>query len=155
MNNRLAVTRVLISVVFSLITVVVRAQEGTPPVFEASEEMVLNQTKLYLEALKLNDLNTAYHMETGSLDGTLTPLQFRERAFQGGKALLQYELGPVELEKYHAMVIADIGIAVPPMRKPYPTKMRLKWVMREGKLMRETPPPIDKSQFQSKLGIGK
>ncbi len=128
------------------------AQEATPTSpFEASEEMVLSQSKTYLEALKLNDLNTAYLMETGSLDGSLTPLRFREIAFQGGRALLNYQIESVTRENAHALVIADIGISVPPMRTPYPTKIRLKWVMREGKLMRETPPPIDKNLLQPRL----
>lgn len=99
---------------------------------EPSEQRVRDRANAYLEALRLNHLAGAYRMEAGFLDGSLTPLVFRESAIPFTGTLLSYTITAVSLQGEEAVVEADVSYQLPQLRKPYATKMSMNWVIQNG-----------------------
>ncbi len=97
-----------------------------------AEQAVRDRATAYLEALRLNDLAGAYRMEAGFLDGSLTPLVFRETATPFGGTLLSYTITAITLQGEEAIVDAEVSYQLPQLRKPYATKMPMRWVSQKG-----------------------
>jgi hypothetical protein len=103
------------------------------------EATVRASATAYLEAIRLNDLATAYRMEFGSQDGSLSPLGFRDILPRG--VLLSYAITSVTLVDGEAIVEADVSYQLPQLRKPYQTKRQMRWLAEEGKLYHRGKPP--------------
>lgn len=99
-----------------------------------TEDDVRERSRAYLEAMRLNDLATAYAMELGAVDGTLTPLLFRQRAVGAGRAVREYEIQTVEVDGDIAVVEAKVTYRYPQLLKPYETLEQFEWVARDGEL---------------------
>lgn len=97
-----------------------------------SEQRLRERANAYLEALRINDLASAYRMEAGYLDGSLTPLVFRDTAIPLSGSLLSYSISSVSLQGDEGQVEAEVSFQLPQMRKPYETKMAMHWVTRNG-----------------------
>jgi hypothetical protein len=98
------------------------------------ENQVRNRTVAYLDALRINDLATAYLMEAGSLDGTLTPLAFRQTVIPHNGALMDYEIISIIIDIDEANVEANVSYQLPGLRKPYKTQKQMKWINHDGVL---------------------
>lgn len=97
-----------------------------------SEQRLRDRANTYLEALRINDLAGAYRMEAGSLDGSLTPLVFRDTGIPLSGSLLSFNITSVSLQGDEGQVEAEVSFQLPQMRKPYETKMAMHWVTRNG-----------------------
>ena len=102
----------------------------TSPILD--EEVLRNSATAYLEALRINDLVTAYWMEYGSQDGSLSPLAFRELLPRG--VLLSYAITSASLVNGEGIVEVDVSTQLPQMRKPYQTKRKMRWLVEDGRL---------------------
>ena len=114
----------------------VTAPSAPSPVLD--EEVLRTSASAYLEALRINDLATAYRMEYGSQDGSLSPLAFREILPRG--VLLSYAITSSSLENSEGMVEADVSVQLPQMRTPYQTKRQMQWLVEDGKLYHKSKP---------------
>ncbi len=110
---------------------------ATSPVL--NEEALRTSATAYLEALRINDLATAYRMEYGSPDGSLSPLAFREILPRG--VLLSYAITSSSLDNGEGIVEADVSIQLPQMRTPYQAKRQMRWLVEDGKLYHKSKPP--------------
>lgn len=120
-------------------TAVQASMPTSAPPATLDEEKVRASATAYLEAIRLNDLATAYRMEFGSQDGSLSPLGFREILPRG--VLLSYAITSVSLVDGEAIVEADVSYQLPQMRTPYQTKRQMRWLAEEGKLYHKSKPP--------------
>lgn len=108
------------------------AKADSPAQATHSEQRLRERANAYLEALRINDLASAYRLDAGSLDGTLTPLVFRDSAIPLTGSLLSYTITSVSLQGDDAHVEAEVSFQLPQLRKPYETKMAMHWVTKNG-----------------------
>jgi hypothetical protein len=118
-----------------------KRSEGEQPSTNLNEQAVRDRATAYLEAIRVNDLAGAFHMESGSLDGSLSALRFREELFTRRGSLIKYQISAVTIEGDEALVEAEVILDRPPMRKPYHTTNSMRWIVRDGKLYHKSPPP--------------
>jgi len=111
---------------------------SAPPAVLDEEALRISATA-YLEAIRINDLATAYQMEYGSQDGSLSPLAFREVLPRG--VLLNYTITSTSLVDGEGIVEADVSIQLPQLHSPYQTKRHMQWLVQDGKLYHKSKPP--------------
>jgi hypothetical protein len=100
---------------------------------ESNRRLVEQTVAQYLEAIRLNDLATAYRMELAALEGRLTPLQFREAVTASG-TLRDYTILTVEMKgEQEAIVTVQITQDLPALRLPYTSERQMHWILREGR----------------------
>lgn len=104
----------------------------------ATLEQRINQ---YLTALKLNDLATAYKMESGSLDGTLTADTFHRLATQSSAQLIDYKIKAIAVENDSATVDLDVVYQYPQLHKPYETTRKASWKKIDGQWYQQSSKP--------------
>lgn len=151
MTSRTAYLLPLLS--FVLWTGVIRA--GEPPAGQASQGQTAQgkttseqaatltsaqaeaRATAYLEALRLNDWQTAYRMHLAALDGNLTPLAFMQQTASTGVKVLSYKITNVTIpQPDKAFVEAAVTYEVPQLFKPYRAPLKTEWVLRDGQLYR-------------------
>jgi hypothetical protein len=100
---------------------------------ESNRQLVEQTVAQYLEAIRLNDLATAYRMELAAHEGRLTPLQFRQAVTASG-TLRDYTILTVEMTgEQEAIVTVQITQDLPELRLPYTSERQMHWVLREGR----------------------
>lgn len=86
----------------------------------------------YLTAMKINDLATAYGLESGARDSTLTADEFHRRATQANALLLDYAIDEVQIEGDSATVKVKMTHQYPQLHKPYTTERSTQWIILDG-----------------------
>ena len=104
----------------------------------------------YLEAIRINDIASAYWMELGSGDGSLTPLRFNE--IRPGGRLWDFAVEEVLIEKGEGVVKTKVRVILPEMRTPYVTTWDMRWVMQDGVLYHKSRQPEETPSLGSVLG---
>lgn len=118
----------------------------------SSEEMLLKRAREYWNARLLNDLATAYKMESAALPGGwLKP--FDMAAFGAGLKLLKVEVtdAVVEGEKGIVTVKADVRVlSMRGMGSFHGSTTKDQWVMIDGEWYHKTYKPESLSKFQKR-----
>ncbi|WP_295402332.1 hypothetical protein [uncultured Thiocystis sp.] len=106
------------------------AEEASPP--DAEQARVEQRVRAYLDALKIQDLHTAYRMESGAVDGTLTADAFFRRFKSSPSVLLNYEIQKVTMESDKATVEFSGTYQYPQLHEPATMPRRAEWVLIDG-----------------------
>lgn len=115
------------------------------------EEMLLKRAREYWNARSLNDLATAYKMESAALPGGwLKP--FDMAAFGAGLKLLKVEVtdAAVEGEKGIVTVKADVRVLSMRGMGVFHSSTKDQWVMIDGEWYHKTYKPESLSKFQKR-----
>jgi hypothetical protein len=86
----------------------------------------------YWEAIRIRDLATAYTLELGSLDGTLTADSFRRRSDKNVWDVVEYKTRTVELDGDEAWLELEIVVRAPQIAKPLKRTRSDRWVFSQG-----------------------
>ncbi len=103
----------------------------------------------YLDLIKINDIASAYRMEYGSADGSLSPLRFNQ--IRPGGFLLDYGIKEVQIQDGEAVVKCNVRVILPEMRTPYDTTWEMRWVMQEGTLYHKSRQPDEAANLGQML----
>ena len=124
------IVQFLLILAFAGFLVPLYAEEASPP--NAEQARVEQRVRAYLDALKIQDLHTAYRMESGVLDGTLTADAFHRRFKSTASVLLDYEIQKVTLESDQATVEFSGTYQYPQLHEPTTMPRRAQWVLIDG-----------------------
>lgn len=106
---------------------------------EVSAEQVLTErAHQYWEAIKLNDLSTAYRLESGSLNGALTASAFRQGLARAAP-LIDYQINGVRIDGSGAQVDIRVRYKLPQLRDPVTWNRSNPWVLIDGQWYHQTP----------------
>jgi hypothetical protein len=86
----------------------------------------------YWDAIRIRDLATAYALELGSVDGTLTADTFRRRADKNVWDVVRFETKAVEIDGDDARVEIDMVVRAPQIAKPLNRTRSDRWVFSKG-----------------------
>lgn len=125
---------ILLSLTLTFAFIQVHADSPSDP--RAALEQRVN---VYLTALKINDLATAYGLESGARDGTLTADEFHRRATQAKALLLDYAIEEVQVEGDSGTVKVKMTYQYPQLHKPYTTERSSQWIILDGQWYYKTP----------------
>jgi len=132
-----------------LILVVFSASLVAGDLSESSEQSRLEQRiHTYLEALVIQDLQTAYRMETGSRDGSLTAYAYYRQFATAPAIIAKYSLDAVQINGDSATAEVSLSYDYPQLHDLYTKKRSLTWVLIDGDWYFKTP---DKSGPSIKL----
>jgi hypothetical protein len=104
----------------------------------------------YLEAIRINDIASAYRMELGSGDGSLTPLRFNQ--IRPGGRLWDYAIEEALIENGEGVVKTKVRVILPQMRTPFVTTWDMRWVIQDGVLYHKSRQPEETPGLGSVLG---
>jgi hypothetical protein len=112
---------------------------------DESQEMTLKlalvqRAHQYWDAIKVNDQVTAYRIESGSIDGTLTPHAFR-RDFSGSGRLVDYQFNQVRITGDQAVIDIRVAYELPQLRNPVTWDKAIAWTLVDGQWYHKSPPP--------------
>ncbi|EGV19386.1 hypothetical protein [Thiocapsa marina] len=86
----------------------------------------------YWDAIRIRDLATAYALELGSVDGTLTADAFRRRSDKNVWDLVEYKITTVEIDGEEARLELDTVVRAPQIAKPLKRSRADRWVFSKG-----------------------
>lgn len=112
----------------------------------AAQPQVEQRVRNYLDALKIRDLQTAYQMESGSLNGTLTADAFYRYMTSSSADLLSYEIQSVSVEGEKATVELTATYKYPQLSQPTSMPRKSHWLLINGQWYRGA----DQSQSAAK-----
>ena len=95
------------------------------------EQALAERAHAYWDAGKLRDAATIYRLESGSLDGKLTPDMVRIPA-SGAASLLSYEFKRIQIHDKEAEIEVDAQILLPALHKPYTDRRTDHWILIDG-----------------------
>lgn len=98
----------------------------------AVERLVEQRAVHYLEALRVNDFQTAYQMHSGSLDGSLTAYRFYQMLTSSPLKLIDYEIESVRVNKDEADVRVVRVYDYYQMHHPLRVKRTLNLILVDG-----------------------
>lgn len=96
------------------------------------QAQVEQRAQTYLESLKIRDLQTAYQMESGSTDGSLTADAFRRLMTSAPAELLDYQIRKVSIEDVVATIEFNATYQYPQLHDPYTSPRRFYWMLIDG-----------------------
>jgi hypothetical protein len=119
---------------FFAVAIPIAAQCSDKPAAAANDSsaQVEQRARLYMEALKIQDLQTAYKMYSGALDKTLTAADFWQRINASGSILLEYEITNVSVEDGKGTVQLNATYQYPQLREPLSSPRSLTWILIDG-----------------------
>lgn len=79
---------------------------------KANEEALLKRAGVYWESWRINDRQTAYKMETATVDGRLTPDEFKS-PIGPRMRLMGYKLRDVKIQGDTAWMVVDLELTLP------------------------------------------
>lgn len=109
------------------------------PMTEKELDALRVRAKSYLESIRINDIASAYRMELGSKDGSLTPLRFNQ--IRPGGRLWDFTVEEVFIENGEGVVKTKVRIILPQMSTTYDTTWDMRWVMQDGILYHKSRQP--------------
>lgn len=109
------------------------------PLRETDLNALRERAMAYLELIRINDIASAYRMEFGSGDGSLSPLRFNQ--IRPGGLLLDYAIKDVLVQDGEGVVKTTVKVVLPEMRTPYDTTWEMRWVMQDGTLYHKSRQP--------------
>lgn len=133
MNVRTALR--LTAVLFLLACSVVLASD------EPDRERLDDRIGTYWDAIRIRDLATAYALEWGSVDGTLTASAFRERWDRSTWDVLGFKVMNVEMQGGEATLDVALVLLVPELAKPLTRTRPERWVFSKGDWFRAPAAP--------------
>lgn len=95
-----------------------------------SKERLLERASIYWDAVSANDFATIYQLETGSLDGSLTPEAVRR--LLGRSRLQRFELKDVEIEGNVGTVVVERAHTLEGIKGAIPSTQRDPWAFVDG-----------------------
>lgn len=125
------------------------AAKALTPLTEKDLDAVRERAMAYLDLIKINDIASAYRMEYGSADGSLSPLRFNQ--IRPGGFLLDYGIKEVQIQDGEAVVKCNVRVILPEMRTPYDTTWEMRWVMQEGTLYHKSRQPDEAANLGQML----
>ena len=93
---------------------------------------VEQRARAYLDALKAQDLHTAYWIQAGARDKSLSAAAFRRRVTANKAILLDYQIKEIAVESDQARVAIDATYQYPQLREPLSMPRTLQWVLIDG-----------------------
>ncbi|QIK38611.1 hypothetical protein GWK36_12160 [Caldichromatium japonicum] len=93
----------------------------------------------YFTALKINDLATAYRMQSGARDGSLTADLFHRLMTQSGGRLINYKIEDIQIEGESATIKAELTYQYPQLHQPYIRSRSSQWIMLDGDWYHKSP----------------
>lgn len=134
MNPRVTLSALMLGI----ICLAPRLEADDPASQSSDEAKVRERTQAYQEALRILDLQTAYRMETGALDGSLTANAFRRRIMARPSELIDYEIKAVAVENGKATVEFQGRYQYPQLHAPVTASSRVEWSLIDGQWYRNT-----------------
>ena len=113
---------------------------GTPA--KAPEQALVERAHAYWDAVKLRDMSTVYHLESGALDGTLTADALQSKVSKS--TLISYEFKQIQIHDKDAEIEVDAKYYLPPMHKPIAFISKGHWVLIDGQWYHRTGTPQSK-----------
>jgi hypothetical protein len=103
------------------------AEDTTAP---PSKERLVERAGIYWDAVSARDFSTIYQLETGSLDGSLTPEAVRR--WMGRSRLERYEIKDANIEGNVATVTIERAHSLEGIKAPITSTQRDPWSFVEG-----------------------
>jgi hypothetical protein len=101
------------------------------------QDRVEARAREYLEALRLNDWQTAYQMHLEAQDGSLSPLAFRRELSRVSPTIEGFKIVDVSISDTGvATVKASVTYRLPQLFKPYTSQLKMEWLLRDGEYFR-------------------
>ena len=119
---------------------------GTPA--KAPEQALVERAHAYWDAVKLRDMSTVYHLESGALDGTLTADALQSKVSKS--TLISYEFKQIQIHDKDAEIEVDAKYYLPPMHKPIAFISKGHWVLIDGQWYHRTGTPQSKESMQNR-----
>jgi hypothetical protein len=95
-----------------------------------SKERLMERVAIYWDAVSARDFSTIYQMETGSLDGSLTPEAVRR--WLGRSRLERYEIKEVNLDGNTAVVMIERVHGLEGIKAPITSTQGDTWTFVDG-----------------------
>ncbi|UHD14531.1 hypothetical protein [Thiocapsa bogorovii] len=95
----------------------------------------------YWDAIRIRDLATAYTLELGSVDGSLTADAFRRRSDKNVWDVVEYKTTAVEIDGDEARLYLEMVVRAPQIAKPLKRTRSDRWVFSKGDWFRAPAAP--------------
>lgn len=128
---------VILSLVFVFANPFTALQAADVGVSTDDRTQVELRVRAYLDALVAQDIQTAYQMQSGARDKTLTASTFQQHMSSATSVLVDYEIQDVTVESDKATVEINASYRYPQLYEPLNMPRREAWIRIEGEWYRQ------------------
>jgi hypothetical protein len=128
----------LLSPVLGLLVLWLAGCAGNPA--KTPEQALVERAHAYWDAAKLHDAATVYRLESGSLDGKLTPDAAQSMVLNS--SLLSYNFKHIQIHDKEAEIEVEAKLSLPQLHTPFTNRTTQHWILIDGEWyhLTSTPP---------------